>query len=139
MIFIAILVYMDDLIIAGNNSHACTSFKDYLGKCFHMKDLGPLKYFLGLELARGLAGLFLSQRKCTLDILTECGMLGCKPCSFPMEQHHHLLPTVGKLYDNPSQCRWLIGCLIYLTITRPEITSSVHILSQFMQSPKEVH
>ena len=89
--FLVILVYVDDLIIAGNNHEACAEFKDYLGKCFHMKDLGVLKYFLGIEIARGLARLFLCQRKYTLDILTECGMLGAKPFTFPMEQHHRLV------------------------------------------------
>lgn len=85
-IFLAVLVYVDDLVIAGNDASACTNFKQYLSKCFHMKDLGSLKYFLGLELARGPSGLFMCQRKYTLDILNECGMLACKPCSFPMEQ-----------------------------------------------------
>ena len=74
-----ILVYVDDLIIAGNNSAAITNFKAYLSSRFHMKDLGSSKYFLGIEIARGHDGLFLSQRKIVLDIISEAGLLGAKP------------------------------------------------------------
>lgn len=137
--FMAVLVYVDDLVIAGNNSFTCNEFKQYLKRCFHMKDLGSLKYFLGLELARGATGLFICQRKYTLDILNECKMLDCKPSSFPMEQNQKLALDTGQLFSNPPRYRRLVGRLIYLTITRPEITYSVHILSQFMQAPRQAH
>ena len=71
-----VLVYVDDLVIAGNDSKAITKFKEYLSDCFHMKDLGPLKYFLGIEVARGSEGIFLCQRKFALDILSEQGCCG---------------------------------------------------------------
>nr|KYP68722.1 Retrovirus-related Pol polyprotein from transposon TNT 1-94 [Cajanus cajan] len=128
-IFIVVLIYVDDLVIASNNSLSCAQFKEYLSNCFHMKDLGNLKYFLGLELARGSKGLFICQIKYTLDILNECGMLGCKPTSIPMEQNHRLALATGSPFPEPSQYRRLIGRLIYLTITQLEITYSVHILS----------
>ncbi|GAU27524.1 hypothetical protein TSUD_147180 [Trifolium subterraneum] len=138
-VFLTILVYVDDLVIAGNDSFACTKFKKYLSDCFHMKDLGVLKYFLGLELARGSSGMFICQQKYTLDILDECGILGCKPSAFPMEQNHRLALATGPPFSDPSRYRRLVGRLIYLTITRPEITYSVHILSQFMQEPLQAH
>jgi hypothetical protein len=69
--FMVVLVYVDDLVIAGNDGSTCNEFKQYLKRCFHMKDLGSLKYFLGLVLARGAVGLFICQRKYTLDILSE--------------------------------------------------------------------
>ncbi|RVW92937.1 Retrovirus-related Pol polyprotein from transposon TNT 1-94 [Vitis vinifera] len=68
-------VYVDDLIISGNDSAALKTFKAYLSDCFKMKDLGVLKYFLGIEVARSSAGLFLCQRKYTLDIVSEAGLL----------------------------------------------------------------
>lgn len=68
-----VLIYVDDLIISGNDSSAIVRFKKYLGECFHMKDLGTLKYFLGIEVSRSSEGIFLCQRKYTLDIIEETG------------------------------------------------------------------
>jgi len=79
--FLALLVYVD-IILASNNSQACTDFKAYLNDCFRIKDLGLLKYFLGIEVARGPRGVFLCQRKYALEIVEESGLLGCKPMDF---------------------------------------------------------
>ena len=138
-VFMALLVYVDDLVLTGNNSKACATFKTYLNKCFHIKDLGPLKYFLGIEVARTPRGLFLCQRKYALEIIDECGLLGSKPVEFPMETNHKLALADGPLLTDPTRYRRLIGRLIYLTITRPELCYAVHVLSQFMQEPKEEH
>ncbi|XP_056844130.1 retrovirus-related Pol polyprotein from transposon RE1 isoform X2 [Raphanus sativus] len=134
-----ILVYVDDLIISGNSPPAIKTFKTYLSTCFHMKDLGALKYFLGLEVARSPQGIYLSQRKYTLDIITECGLLGCKPAGSPMDQNHKLAKATGLVLADPEKYRRLTGRLIYLLATRPDLAYSVHILSQFMQTPQEDH
>ena len=84
---INVLVYVDDLIISGNDSAALRVFKAYLSDCFKMKDLGPLKYFLGIEVARSSAGLFLCQRKYTLAVISEAGLMGAKPSGSPIEQN----------------------------------------------------
>ncbi|RVX15466.1 Retrovirus-related Pol polyprotein from transposon RE2 [Vitis vinifera] len=136
---INVLVYVDDLIISGNDSVALKTFKAYLSDCFKMKDLGVLKYFLGIEVARSSAGLFLCQRKYTLDIVSEAGLLGAKPCGFPIEHNHRLGLANGELLSNPESYRRLVGRLIYLAVTRPDLTYSVHILSQFMQEPRIEH
>ncbi|KAK3035781.1 hypothetical protein RJ639_033510 [Escallonia herrerae] len=138
-IFLSVLVYVDDLILTGNNSTACSSFKKYLNDCFKLKDLRPLKYFLGIEAARGPRGLFLSQRKYALDILSESGLSASKPAAFPMEQNHDLAFAGSPLLSDPGPYRRLIGRLVYLTITRPDICYAVHVLSQFMQSPRSQH
>ena len=93
------------------------------------RELGPLKYFLGIEVARNEKGLFLCQRKYALEIVEECGLLGAKPIEFPMETNHKLALATGKLLSDPTQYRRLVGRLIYLTLTRPELSYSVHILS----------
>ncbi|CAM8954310.1 unnamed protein product [Rhodiola kirilowii] len=138
-VILHVLVYVDDLIVAGNNSTSIARFKSYLNSCFHMKDLGVLKYFLGIEISRLPSGLFLSQRKYTLDILSEVGLLAAKPCGFPMEQHHQLVVSTSPPLSDPERYRRLVGRLIYLTITRPELSYSVHTLAQFMQNPKSHH
>jgi len=138
-IFLALLVYVDDIILAGNDSQACKGFKEYLNSYFRIKDLGPLKYFLGIEVARGPLGLFLCQRKYALEIVDECGLRGSKPVDFPIKENHKLALASGKFVDDPVRYRRLIGRLIYLTIIRPELCYAVHILSQFMQTPREEH
>ncbi|PKI42197.1 hypothetical protein CRG98_037436 [Punica granatum] len=84
-VFLAALVYVDDILVVGNNHEQCTCFKRYLDQCFCIKDLGPLRYFLGIEVIKMEFGLFLNQRKYVLDILMECQMLGARPSPFPME------------------------------------------------------
>ncbi|PKI49187.1 hypothetical protein CRG98_030423 [Punica granatum] len=128
-IFIVVLVYVDDLLVTGNSPAHCISFKRYLSSCFRIKDLSTLRYFLGIEVSRMDSGLFLCQRKYAIDILSECGMLDSRPSSFPMEQNHRLSSDSGALLTDPGQYRRLVGRLLYLTITRPEITYFVQILS----------
>lgn len=134
-----VLVYVDDLLICGNNSHMVRRFKEYLSKCFAMKDLGKLKYFLGIEVSRDPEGIFLLQRKYTLDIVAETGNLGSRPVSTPLEQNHQLAKSKAPSLADPTKYLRLMGRLIYLLNTRPELCYSVHLLSQFMQAPTEEH
>ena len=92
-----VLVYVDDLIIAGNTPSAIKHFKLYLSTCFHMKDLGVLKYFMGIKVAKNSTGIFLCQRKYALDIISEAGLFGAKPVATPLEQNHHLSLAAGQL------------------------------------------
>ncbi|KAL1190609.1 Retrovirus-related Pol polyprotein from transposon RE2 [Cardamine amara subsp. amara] len=134
-----VLVYVDDIIISGSSAALIAKFKHYLSSCFHMKDLGALRYFLGIEVARGPQGVYLCQRKYALDIISETGLLGVQPVSFPLEQNHKLAIAEGKPLLNPSPYRRLVGRLIYLVNTRPELSYVIHILSQFMNAPKPDH
>lgn len=104
-----VLVYVDDLVIGGNDSEAICRFKAYLNRCFFMKDLGRLKYFLGLEVVKHPTDIFLSQRKYTLDILSEVGLLGARPATTPIEQNHRLALTESDDLHNPEAYRRLVG------------------------------
>lgn len=137
--FTAILLYVDDMIIAGNDEEMIVDIKKFLNNNFRIKDLGPLKFFLGIEVARSATGISICQRKYSLDILEETGLLGAKPAKFPMEQHLKLNSIDGDLLKDPTYYRRIVGKLIYLTITRPEITYAVSTLSQFMQQPRKPH
>ena len=137
--FIALLVYVDDILLASNNIEAVHLFKDSLHSEFKLKDLGNPKHFLGLEVARSTKGISLCQRKYALDILSDSGMLGCKPVTTPMEQNLKLCQSDGEFLADPSTYRRLVGRLLYLTVTRPDISFTVQKLSQFMAKPSNEH
>ncbi|WVZ04689.1 hypothetical protein V8G54_018035 [Vigna mungo] len=116
----AILVYVDDIVLTGNN-------------------ISEIESFLGLEVARNSTGIHLSQRKYTLDILTDCGMLASRPVATPMDDTDKLSTSSGTPLPDPSSYHRLLGRLIYLTTTRPDISYVVHHLSQFMSAPTSTH
>lgn len=134
-----VLVYVDDLIISGNDPLFIQEFKDFLSTKFHMKDLGILKYFLGLEVARNADGIYLCQRKYCFDIITEAGLLGCSPAGSPIDQNQQLALVTSPDLPDPTAYRRLVGRLVYLKATRPDLSFSIHVLSQFVHQPKEAH
>ena len=120
--FIVLLVYVDDVLIASDNVQAVDELKVLQDRQFKLKGLGDLKFFLGLEIARSKEGIPLCQRKYALELLEDVGLLGCKPAKTPMEQNFKLSKFQGKELNDLSMYRRLIGRLLYLTITRPNIT-----------------
>ena len=94
-----------------------------------MKDLGEIRYFLGLEVEKSSQRIFVSQRKYVLDLLKETRMGKCQLRHLPMDQHINLSLDKGESLPNYEQYRRLVGKLFYLTISRPYIVYTVHILS----------
>ena len=104
-----------------------------------MKNLGGLKYFLGIEVARSKRGIFLSQKKYVLDLLSEIGMLDCRPTDTPVVQNHGLGEFPNQTLINKERYQRLVGKLIYLSHTRPDIAYAVSLVSQFMHCSSEDH
>lgn len=134
-----LLVYVDDIVITGDDALVISLLKKYLCSRFNIKDLGSLKYFLGIEVARSKAGIFLNQRKYALEILQDTGLLASKPVTTPLDYNHTLVADHGEVLSDPASYRRLVGRLLYLTVTRPDITYAVNLLSQFMSSPRDTH
>ena len=122
------MVYVDYIVIIGSDSTGISSLKSFLHGLFHTKNLGMLRYFLGVEVMRSKHGIFLSQRKYVLDLLSETEKLGAKPCSSPMAPGLHLTRE-GELFEDPKRYRRLIGKLNYLTVTRLDIAHSISVVS----------
>ncbi|GJW86483.1 retrovirus-related pol polyprotein from transposon TNT 1-94 [Tanacetum coccineum] len=133
-----LLVYVDDLILTGNNESLLTSFTTRLNQEFAIKDLGDLSYFLGLEVSYTNDGLFLSQAKYATDVLTRAALLDSKPVSTPLAANE-VFVTGGSLFANPTLYRSLVGALQYLTITRPDLSYAVNQASQFLHAPTDAH
>ena len=127
------------MVITGSDQDGIQKLKQHLFSHFQTKDLGKLKYFLGIEVAQSNSGVVISQRKYILDILTDIGMLDCKPVDTPMDPNVKLVPGQGELLRDPGRYRRLVGKLNYLTITRPNILFLVSVVSQFLQSPCDNH
>ncbi|KAK6146357.1 hypothetical protein DH2020_020226 [Rehmannia glutinosa] len=137
--FIVLPVYVDDIVIGGNDYSAISHVKEFLASSFKLKDLGDLKYFLGFEIARSAKGISICQREYAINLLDESGYLGCKPRTVTMDYNVKLHKDSGTLLDDASSYRRLVGKLLYLTLTRPDLTFVVHKLSQFVASPRDAH
>lgn len=134
-----LIVYVNDMIVTGDDPSEIKALQEYLAAEFEMKNPGQLKYFLGIEVARSKQGIVLSQQKYVLDLLTETRMLACKPAEIPIEMNHKLGIFQDQVPADKNCYQRLVGRLIYLSHTRPDIAYVVSVVSQFMHSPSEEH
>ncbi|CAL5429371.1 unnamed protein product [Camellia sinensis] len=136
---ILLLLYVDDMIITGSDYSTIEEVKHQLFQEFEMKDLGFLRYFLGIEVATSPTGYLLSQTKYARDILSRANLTDEKIVDTPLELHAKFSASDGVPLEDPTLYRELVGCLVYLTVTRPDISYAVHILSQFVSAPRSTH
>lgn len=137
--FTALLVYVDDVILAGTSMNEIDRIKFMLDSQFKIKDLGKLKYFLGIEVAHSKTGISICQRKYCLDLLKDTGLLGSKPLPTPLDPSIKLHQDTSKPFTDILSYRRLVGKLIYLTTTRPDIAFVTQQLSQFLTAPTTTH
>jgi hypothetical protein len=134
-LFIALLVYVDDVLVISNQLDAISAIKTQLHQAFQIKDLGELHYFLGFEVHRTSDGIALFQKKYAVDLLQAHGYLGCKPVQTPLDCKQKFSIGDSDFFYDPSLYRSLVGKLLYLTHTRPDISFAVQQLSQFLATP----
>ena len=127
------------MIITGDDLSGISELKQSLNRHFEMKDLGRLNYFLGLEVLSDSAGYYLSQAKYASDILARAGLTDCKTAHTLLETGTRLSPLDGTSLNDATLYRQIVGSLVYLTVTRPDIAHAVHIVSQFMSAPWSTH
>lgn len=138
--FICCMLYVDDIILTGNDETEISVVKLALQLEFEMKDLGLLHYFLGLQIEYlPSGGVFISQSKYAAGVIIKAGMLGKKSCSTPCLPYAKLVKDDGPLFEDVTHYRSIVGCLQYLTFSRPDIAYSVNTVCQFMQAPTETH
>ncbi|KAH9716025.1 protein kinase domain-containing protein [Citrus sinensis] len=134
-----LIVYVDDIILTGSDDDEMSRLKKHLASEFEIKDLGPLRYFLGMEVARSRMGISVSQRKYVLDLLEETGMSGCRPSDTPVDPNQKLGEVSDGVPVDKGRYQRLVGKLIYLSHTRPDIAFAVSAVSQYMHSPYVEH
>ncbi|XP_062080723.1 uncharacterized mitochondrial protein AtMg00810-like [Humulus lupulus] len=133
-----LIIYVDDIIITSNHTEEMNSIKEMLANEFKVKDLSALKYFLGMEFSRSKKGIFVSQRKYTLDLLNEIGMLRSRPRKTPIELRDERKMFEGSLVDK-GRYQQLVGKLIYLSHTRTNIAFAVTLVNQYMHDRCQGH
>jgi hypothetical protein len=134
-----LLVYVDDIILTGNQPALVDQFITQLAQQFSLKDLGSLTYFLGIEVVPHRHGILLSQRRYIQDLLARTNMTGAKPVSTPLPTSPPISLHSGMTLSDPTEYRTIIESLQYLSMTRPHITYAVNKLSQYMHQPSTEH
>ena len=125
-----LLLYVDHMIITGDDLNGIQELKVFLSQQFEMKDL---------EITHSTDGLYITQTKYASELLSRAELTDSKTIDTPVELKAHLTPTGGKPLSNPSLYRRLVGSLVYLTVTHPDISYAVHLVNQYLSAPQSTH
>jgi hypothetical protein len=132
-------IYVDDIIFGSTNKGCCDEFSQTMVKRFEMSMMGELNFFLGFQVKQLKEGTFLCQTKYTHDILKKFNMENAKPIKTPMGTNGHLDLDIGGKSVDQKVYRSMIGSLLYLCASRPDIMLSVCLCARFQSNPKECH
>lgn len=127
--YILLVAYLNDIVIIRNDSGCIAILKQFLQKQLHTKDLGKLRYFLGIEVVRSWTGINLFKRKYELDLLDAMGFLGARLVDVSMNPNQKLMKDEGELFEDAKRYCRLVGKQNYLTITKPSISYVVSVVS----------
>ncbi|GJZ30046.1 ribonuclease H-like domain-containing protein [Tanacetum coccineum] len=132
-------VYVEDIIFGSTRNEMCTEFEEMMHKKFHMSSMGELTFFLGLQVTQKDDGIFISQDKYVDEILKKFGFSTVKTASTPMETSKPLLKDAEAEDVDVHLFRSIIGSLMYLTASRPDIMFVVCACARFQVTPKVSH
>ncbi|KAJ9551903.1 hypothetical protein OSB04_015948, partial [Centaurea solstitialis] len=132
-------VYVDDLIVTGTKESLIEEFKTSMKEEFDMTDLGDMCYFLGVEVIQRETGIYISQRKFAREILTRFNMEQCNPVKNPIVPGIKVLKDYGSAAVDPHLYKQMVGCLMYLAATRPDLMFVISLISRYMERPTEQH
>jgi len=136
---IIVSIYVDDLIYTGNDEDMMNGFKNSMISVFDMTDLGKMQFFLGIEVIQRTDGNFICQKKYAIDVLKRFAMAESNPVSSPIVPGVKLNKDDQGVQVDESYYRQIVGSLMYLTTTRPDMMFSVSLISRFMSRPTELH
>ena len=134
-----LLFYVDDMILSASSTRLLQHVIARLHDAFAVKDMGQVHHFLGISVRRNREGFFLSQGQYAEEILERAGMKNCKPVATPADTRQKASATDGKLIDDSTSYRSIVGALQYLTLTRPDIAYAVQQVCLHMNAPRDVH
>ncbi|KAL0554294.1 hypothetical protein IC582_008212 [Cucumis melo] len=137
--FIIVCLYVDDIIYTSSSKSLVAEFKSYMKNKFEMTDLDLLHFILGLEVCQTDGGIFISQKKYAKDLLKKFGMINCKPATTLMNVNEKLQQNDGAEMADVQRFKSLVGGLIYLTHTLPDISYFIGVIFRFMQCPSRDH
>jgi hypothetical protein len=134
-----LLLYVDDMIITGDDPKYIAFVKAHLSDQFLMSNLGPLRHFLSIDISSTPKGFLLSQEKYIQDLLNQASLTDHRTAETPMELNVHLTPTDGEPLEDTTRYCHIVGCMVYLGVTTSDILYYVHMLSQFISAPTQIH
>jgi len=135
---ILVCLYVDDLIYTGNDEDLCAKFKKSMNGEFEMTDLGKMRFFLGVEVSQNADGIQLCQKKYAKEVLDRFQMWNCIVVKNPIVPRT-VLSKESEEAINTTLYQQLVGSLMYLTVTRPDIMYVVCLISRYMANPKAEH
>lgn len=133
------MLYVDGVIFTSNDDYLIENFKTVMKEELEMTDMGLLRYFLGIEVEQNGNGIFISQAKYVTEVLERFNMQESKAAITPTVMGLKLSKEDNNKEVDPSLYKSIVGSLMYLTTTRPDIMHAVSLISRFMERPKEVH
>ncbi|RVW98283.1 Retrovirus-related Pol polyprotein from transposon RE1 [Vitis vinifera] len=136
---LVVSLYVDDLLVTGSSMKQIDNFKKEMKDVFEMTDLGRMTFFLGMEVQQKQNEIFICQQKYAKEILKKFKMEECNPSATPMNQNEKFCKKDGAAKADERLYRTIIGCLMYLTATRPDIMNAVSLLSRYMHCASEIH